>query len=546
LSSSGFLRHENCPACGSSDALGVFDDGHTHCFSCNAHTNGDGSPGSPSDDSAPVVALLPGEPIAIPARRLMQATCAKYRYTVNEEKNAQLATYFDHQGRPIAQKVRTPGKNFRWTGEPKKALLFGQQLWGQGGDRVVITEGEIDALSVAQVFNLKWPVVSIPNGAQAARKDLEKHLEWLESFKKVVFMFDNDEHGQKAAAACAELLSPGKAHIAQLPLKDPNEMLQAERGEEIARCVYEAKVLRPDGIVNGSALWDVVTRKLEHGVSYPWASLDQKVYGMRTAEIVCWCAGTGIGKSQFVREVAYHLVTQHQQRVGIIALEESVRDTGLGQMSLAANARLHLPGVQVAAPDFRAAFDATLGTGRYVLYDHFGSVEAATLLPKIRYMVLAEKCKWIVLDHISIVVSGFAAEGDERKRIDELMTKLRQLAQELDFGLHIVSHLRRGGADSKAHEEGGRVTLADLRGSGAIAQVSNIIVAVERNPQSVGDAKNRSKLRVLKNRFSGDQGDAGTLIFGNKTGRLTEFFSEDDDTMSSPEPLTEDTKKEDF
>jgi twinkle protein len=523
-----YQHHEPCAKCGSSDAKAIYADGSGWCWSCQSYFPADGTENegrSPGEEPRRVVALLPGEPIALPRRKITKETCERFRYLVNEEEGAQLATYTDETGRPVAQKVRGADKAFRWTGEPKRAQLFGfAAARGQGGRRIVITEGEIDAMSVAQVLNHKWPVVSVPNGASAAAKDLQKHLVWLEGFEQVVLMFDNDEPGQKAAAACAELFTPGKCMVASLPLKDANDMLVAGRVEELVQAIYDAKVVRPDGIRNGAELWDCVAREPEMGLSYPWPSLNQITRGMRRGEIVCWCAGTGIGKSQFIREVAYHLAQTHEQKVGMISLEESVRDTVLGQMSLVADRRLHLPEVraEMTPEESWEYFRKSMGTGRYELYDHFGSVETNTLLPKIRYMVLACKVKWILLDHISIMVSGYAAEGDERKRIDELMTKLRQLAQELDFGLHIVSHLRRGAGEGASHEEGGRVTLADLRGSGAIGQVSNMIIAVERNPQATGEAKHRSQLRVLKNRFTGEQGPAGRLVFDLKTGRLTE------------------------
>jgi twinkle protein len=519
-----FLHHESCPTCGSSDALARYEDGTGWCWSCSTYFSADGLPSDrPRDDGGSTSALLPGEPASLPRRSIDAETCRKYRYLVDDEQALQLATYCDAAGRPVAQKVRTADKKFRWVGEPKKAVLFGQQLWAGGGRRVVVTEGEIDALSVAQVFERRWPVVSVPNGASAAKADLTKHLEWLESFEQVVLLFDTDEPGQKAAADCAELFSPGKCRIGTLPLKDANEMLVAGRTRELVSAVFEAKPYRPDGIVNGADLWEAVSRELPHGTTYPWPSLDRVTYGMRSQELVTWCAGTGIGKSQFVREVAHHLAMHHRQKVGIIALEESNRQSALAQMSLFANARLHLPPVRAefSTAQLRAIFEQCLGTGRYELYDHFGSVEAATLLPKIRHMVLAGKCRWIVLDHVSIMVSGYAAEGDERKRLDELMTRLRSLVQELDFGLHLVSHLRRSGGETP-HEEGGKISLADLRGSGAIGHVSDIVIGVERNQQAVGDARNRSHLRILKNRFSGDTGSGGTLTYDHKTGRLFE------------------------
>jgi twinkle protein len=120
------------------------------------------------------------------------------------------------------------------------------------------------------------------------------------------------------------------------------------------------------------------------------------------------------------------------------------------------------------------------------------------------------------------MVSGMATEGDERKRIDELMTKLRSLVEALDIGLHVVTHLRK--ASGTPHEEGGKVSINDLRGSGAIGHVSNIAIGAERNQQSEEDP-NTLTLRVIKNRFSGLNGIAGQLTWKPSTGRLLEFHS---------------------
>jgi twinkle protein len=314
-----------------------------------------------------------GEAVSLQKRGIDIETCQKYKYLCGEDDHGrpvQLATYFDKEGRQVAQKVRYPDKKFRWTGEPQNALLFGQQLWGEGGRRIVVTEGEIDALSVAQVQGLKWPVVSVPNGAQGARKDLAKHIEYLETFDEVVLMFDQDESGEEAAAECAELFTPGKCRIAQIPLKDPNEMLLDRRVKALVTACWEAKVFRPDGLVLGADLWDLVSKEPEQGLSYPWECLNAKTYGMRRREIVTWSGGTGTGKSSLVREVAHHLAKVHKEKVGIIALEESVKFAALSQMSISADLPLHLPPVRadVSPEEFRRAFDASLGTGRYVFH----------------------------------------------------------------------------------------------------------------------------------------------------------------------------------
>jgi twinkle protein len=336
-------------------------------------------------------------------------------------------------------------------------------------------------------------------------------------------MFDSDEPGQKAAHDVATKLrvKPGKIKVASLPLKDANEMLRERRSKELIEAIWAAALVRPDGIINGNQLWEIVSQPLERGLSYPWARLNEMTYGQRPRELTVWTAGTGVGKSQFIREVAHDLVTRHGQKVGILSLEESVREAALGQMSLAANARLHIPEERDKVPeeDFRKAYEATLGSGDYEFYDHFGSVSADEIIPKLRYLAVACGCKWLILDHISIMISGMAADGDERKRIDELMTRLRSLAEELNVGMHVVSHVRK--AKDGAFEEGAQISLTDLRGSGSIAQIGNTVIAIERNQQAKTEVRNRSNLRVLKNRFAGTTGHCGQVEY-TAQGRLVE------------------------
>jgi twinkle protein len=144
-----------------------------------------------------------------------------------------------------------------------------------------------------------------------------------------------------------------------------------------------------------------------------------------------------------------------------------------------------------------------------------------SLLSVIRTYAKSFDCKWIILDHLSIVVSSQEGVQDERKAIDAIMTKLRKIVQETGVGLFLVSHLKR--PMGKAHEEGGQVSLSELRGSAAIAQLSDIVIGLERNQQADDEKdRNTTTLRVIKNRFCGLTGKAGQLIYDKDTGRLKE------------------------
>ena len=520
-SDSNFVKHKACKDCGSSDACAEYDDGHTYCFSCNTRRNkGEVNSHDNIIDNKLPSTLIDSEYQALPNRGLDLDTCKKWGYGVATRNGSpvHVATYTDSKGQPIAQKVRYPGKNFQILGDAKKMGLYGEQMWQEGGRMVTVCEGEIDALTVSQVTGNKWAVVSVPNGAQGAHKAVANSMTWLSSFEQVVFMFDNDEAGRQAAEKCSVMLPIGKARIATLPLKDPNEMLMAGRGAEIVTAQWAAKAYRPDGVVLGQDLWDKVSEvDTFESFPYPFIGMNDKTHGLRRGELVCLTSGSGVGKSSICREIAYHLIT-NDKRVGYIALEESVKRSALGIMGIHLNSPLHIHGNDIDEQDLLSAFNATMGTGNCVMYDHFGSMDSDVLLNKIRYMVKALDVQYVFLDHISIVISSYM-EGDERRRIDSVMTKLRSLVEELDISLILVSHLKR--PEGRAHEEGGRTTLAQLRGSASIAQLSDIVISFERDLQDPING-NTTLCRVLKNRFSGETGVTCTLKYDKTTGRLSE------------------------
>lgn len=463
--------------------------------------------------------LITGSYTALTKRGITEETCRKFGYQVGEVagEKVQIAPYHDEDRNIIGQKIRWADKSMKVFGSIKEAGLFGQHLWGQGGKKVVVTEGEIDCLTVSQLQGNKWPVVSVPNGAQGAAKAIKKHLDWLESYDEVILMFDMDEPGREATAECAELFSPGKCKVATLPHKDPNECLTKGAGDQVINAIWNAKVFRPDGIISGADLLEEVMKEdAVVSVQYPWGGLNEKTRGLRQGELVTVTAGSGIGKSAIVREIAYHLISKGET-VGMLMLEESVKRTALGLMGIAIDKPIHIDRSGVTENELRGAFEKTLGTGKVYLYDHFGSTEIDNLLARVRYLARSLDCRWVILDHLSIVVSGLG-EGDERRLIDNAMTMLRTLVQETGIGLILVSHLRR--PDGRGHEEGAMTSLSQLRGSHAIAQLSDIVIGAERDQQ--GEDPNLTLLRVLKNRFTGQTGEACHLRYDPVTGRLME------------------------
>jgi twinkle protein len=514
-----FLHHSPCENCGSKDNLGVWED-HTYCFGCHNYekTNGE----LPKVEKQKIISdMIEGIVEALPSRKIDSETCKKFNYQTAEYKGepVHIANFYDRNYNRVAQKLRFKDKRFIWLGDTDKITLFGQNLWRDGGKMVVITEGEIDALTVSKVQNNKFPVVSVPSGASSAKKYIKKELEWLSKFENIVLMFDEDEAGKSATIECANILPVKKVKIASLPAKDPSELLQNGQGSKIIDAMWEAKAYTPQGIIEGVNTKELLLNDdYIETIPYQWNGFNQKLGGIRKGELVLLTAGSGTGKSQVCREIAYHLISQ-KEKVGYIALEESVKRSVRGIVSVGLNQLIHLPEVKEKLTEEEIINEWNNIKDYICFYDHFGSSDTEDLMNRIRYMVQSLDCKTIILDHISIVISGLA-DGDERRLIDNTMTNLRKLVEEVKCAMFVVSHLKRP-EGKNGHEEGVQTSLSHLRGSHSLAQLSDAVVGFERNQQDEIQS-NVMTARVLKNRYSGDTGIACSLIYDKQTGRLKE------------------------
>lgn len=520
---SSFTHKEPCPACGSRDNLARYTDGHGWCFGCGHY---EPSPSDPqqsptrsprmSTDWTPVT----GDVSALQARRITEETCRHFGYLVGADpKNGrpvQLAPYCDEHGRIVAQKWRDAEKNFGVFGKLKDGLpLFGQHLWRDAGKMVVVTEGEIDCMTVSQLQGNKWPVVSVPNGAQGAKKSLQAALEWLERFDTVVLMFDQDDPGRAAVEECAPLFTPGRCKVASLPLKDANDMLKAGRGDEVISAIWGAKAYRPDGVVSASDLVEKASQDVPLG--YPWflEELTELTYGRRDGELYALGAGTGVGKTDvFTQSIAFDI--QQGFNVGALYLEQAPVETVRRVAGKMVGKVLHVPG-KVDLKEREDAVKALGAAGKLHLYDNFGACDWETVKAKMRYMIVSLGCKMIYLDHLTALAAG---EEDENGALKVIMAELAGLAKETGALIHFISHLAT--PEGKPHEEGGRVMVRHFRGSRAIGFWSYFMFGLERNQQAEDEAmRHTTTLRVLKDRNTGQAtGKVLYLRYEAETGLL--------------------------
>lgn len=529
------VAKEPCPKCHSRDNLVRYADGHAHCFTpgCGHWEKGEGGEETPKR-KAPAISgplLSPSDDTAwepLSKRRLKSETLRRYGYfraTFNRQ-GAQVAPYYDHRGEMVVQKIRLPDKTFptlKADGAPPlgECQLFGQHVYGERYDRrVIITEGELDTMSVAQVLDFKTAVVSVNTGAQGAVKCLQSNYRWVDRFGEIVLWFDDDEPGRRASEECAKLFQVGKVRIAKAPgFKDASEALQANKPGDIEAAIYMAQTWRPRGIVNAAdCLADIVDESARPpSWSYPWEGLQKMTLGIRPGEVVYHVAGTGIGKTTAMREIEHHLIIGEGLKIGHLGFEDMRRDVLLGLLSVHTGRRLHLD--PMPKGELEAAHKEVFGTRKVELFDPETaewSIDAT--LGYVRYMAKALECACIFVDPLSFIAAGLSLGDDERRALDKASRDLAALAKELGIALHVTHHLKR--PEGTAHEEGAETSINQVRGSGGIANFASVVIGWERNQQA--DHAELIRARVLKNRPVGSTGVAMVLRYDGATGRLQE------------------------
>jgi twinkle protein len=539
LKQSTFVKHKlPCPSCGGSDPVSMNNDGSAKCFSCGTfftdYKNPKGTATVKKVNSTSYLNAYTGTTGSLTDRNISEKTANKYGVRVVYNSDGSIAEHvypYYNSNEIVAVKTRyVTNKSFRVSGTYEGTGLFGEQLYGKSKLPLTITEGECDAMSVVDL-GIKSAVVSIKRGSAGAVRDIRDSIEFVESFDKVIICFDNDKAGRKAARDVARLLKPGKAKIMQLPngYKDANDMLNNKRFAEFTKAWFEAKTYTPSGILELSSKKDSwLKREIKESIAFPYEGLNQKLYGLRKNELLTLTGGTGLGKSSVVRELEHWLIKQTDDNIGIMALEENWQRTADGIVSIEANDRLYINEIRDRYPEDKLSelFDSTIQEGRVFIHAHLGVNDIDEIFSKLRYMIIGCECKWVIIDHLHMLVSSLT-DTDERRGIDLLMTRLRSLVEETGVGMILVSHLRRVGGD-QGHERGVQVSLSHLKGSQSIAQLSDSVVAVERNQQAEDITEaNTTIVRVLKSRYTGYTGYACSLLYDADTGRLSELSNEE-------------------
>ncbi len=554
------LRQEQCPQCAeqgldtSGDNLTVYENG-AYCFACGYSSGTKMFPGYQS-----------GQLTDLPTRGLTKETMGRYavkttKYTGHftpkdyvYEEEVVIFNLFK-EGKLVAQKLRLLKDKSICVqrGLAKDTDMFGLQAFTPS-ERIplVICEAEIDAMTVNQVSNI--PAIAV-GGAQHAYKKISQALDKIQGYKHIILCFDEDEAGRAAVDKCLGLFKPGTVRVAHLPLKDANEMLQAGREDELKKCIWNAEIVKPATIVTVNDLRQKVLQKPEVGLSWHYQSMTEVTYGLRPGEIYVVAAAEGVGKTEFVKEMIFHLIDQ-QTKIGVFSFEQSPESTVQRLIGSKVNKRLHLPGGEWWDEEIINKEMDKMSQYLY-LYDNRGALNLGSVLTYIRYLVNYFGVKFIVLDNLTALCSETIIDGrsvGDAQYIGHVMLNLHSLVKELRISICVVSHLNDDKLNKQVYlstspknkdhyisltaddmndlinkpgmtwESGRMPTLGNIYGSGTVKKLADYVIVLARNRVSKDpDEHSKTIVKFLKCRLDSKyEGHSFNLFYNYHTGRLEE------------------------
>ena len=528
-------RNQPCEKCGSSDAKQIYDDGSAFCFSCksNFFAPKEGymeQPEIKKDWSNRLQEVQNDYPSrGFKERNIYLQVAEHYGVKVSYDLDGNIDAHyypFYADDKLCGYKVRRLPKDFSSIGTVRGGL-FGQQLYS-GGPRLVITEGELDAMSVQSAWFKKYktfyPVVSLRSASSV--KDLIKERDWIRNFNEVILWLDNDDAGREATKEAARIIGYDKIKIAKSNEKDASD-LWIKDPDKVLKTIYDSVEYTPAGILTKDQLWHQLEKYNEiESVPYPdyMEGLNDKLKGMRFGEITLWTSGTGSGKSTLLREIAIDLLEKTNDKIGIISLEESPAETARKMAGMAINR--NPANEEIPIDDLKEGFDRVFDSDRVLVLDHQGSISDGSIMDFLEYMCLSG-CKYLFVDHITILASEGAEGLTGNEAIDKIMNDLLRLVKKHEVWIGLISHLRKTDNKGRSFEEGKLPSMDDIRGSGSIKQISMDIIAFARNVGSDNpEERNTIKTKVLKCRYTGLTGPSGSLYYDFDTGRLKKGANE--------------------
>ena len=436
------------------------------------------------------------------------------------------------------------GEKKSWSvGDCKQADLFNwENARKSGAYRLIITEGEEDAVAVHRIYEMygnpdyEPAIVSLPRGASSAKQAISKHLDEINRiFREVVLCFDDDTPGQRAIEAALLLLPNAKT--VKLPCKDANDcILEGHAKAAYKAFAFDAAKPKNSRIVWGRDLHEAAREPTPRGeLTWPWAKLDDMLRGIRYGETIYIGAGVKMGKSELLNALASHFIEQHKVKVFMAKPEEANKKTYKLMAGKIAGKNFTDPDIEFDYKAFdKAAEHLQDNLAMVDLYQHLGWASLKSDITQ----AAASGVKVVFIDPITNLTNGINA-AEANTKLQEIAQECAAMSLDLNIVIFLFCHLKapegniqkesrlkkyeKGdfvGLGNCPHEMGGDVLSSQFSGSRAMMRSCNLMLGLEGNKDDdlPEEYRNIRYLKILEDREFGNSGKQG--LFWNRSTTL--------------------------
>lgn len=521
------ITHTKCPYvdCASSDAFSWNDEGYGFCHSC-------GQP-YPSRNSGEVFDWAKTTYKLKEKRNPMTTEIASLTYEGIRSIKPEVCKLFgiqlqlDKEGNPVRYAYKYPhtikyrdfnDKKNTWVKDKGLSMvhLFGPDFNAGSSNRIYLTEGEFDAASLYQVLGEKYPVKAIPS-ASIGEKFIKANIEYLNSFKEVVYAGELDEAGKRSAEKIYEAIPHKFYYVPMSKHKDANDFLKAGDDDELKWAALKPQRYSPD---NFFCTDEAVEKAIKEENPYEYvptghSGLDEKMRGLVKGGLTFIKAPRGTGKTEIIRFFEHSLLKTPDTRIALLHMEEMKSTTyrAMATYELGSNVRTKDDAVANGVSEdevIRIAKAVTQGE-RTIIFEMRSHDDPLKLLEYIRLAASVYGADFIFIDHVQRLayLSDTGVDG-ATSTLTTLGSRAAQLSKELNIGVIFISQVN----------DDGRTKYA-----GSLEEEAIICIKLERDVDSDDEVvRNTTELVLDKNRPFAKLGNAGSLYYDPETSILREFF----------------------
>lgn len=476
------------------------------------------TPEKPIDPKPEAVTYLTG-------RGISEEVIKKYQITVQTNNpNILVFPFFDEKGKMQFVKYRKTDydkdkdNNKEWCEANTKPILFGMYQCNNKFDRLIITEGQIDSLSVATAGIEN--AVSVPTGAKGFTW-VPYCWDWINRFDEIIVFGDYEKGHISLLDELKSRLKITVKHVKEedyLDCKDANDILQKHGAEQIKKCIENAVVVPIKRVIELADVEDVDIFKLEK-LKTGIHQLDKLLYGgLPFGGVVLISGKRGEGKSTLASQIMNNAVEQEYKCF-----------TYSGELpNYLFKAWMDF---QIAGPQHVFEYNNAFGDknfnvskankelisnwyrGRYFLYDNraIDGDEKESLVETIESVIMRYGVRVILLDNLMTGIDLEEIHGDDKyDRQSQFMKRLSRVALRHNVLIFLVAHKRKNSFSKDENDE--------VSGSGDISNLATVTISYEKDKNLDNSQR---LLKVSKNRLFGKVNTTGWILdFDEKSKRI--------------------------